>query len=181
VVVHHEDRALLDRQASERSIERVAIGNGQDRRRVHRPVDREDTDVGGPLPATPGLGVAGMDEQAADPGVEPIRVAQPRKLTPGGGEGVLQGVLGEMGIAQDPRRDRVQPVAGLRDQVPECLAIAAHRPLDDLSHTHLVGPASDRRSQPMSGRWTTNVHRARHHLFRARPKVRMCRWNSPSW
>ncbi len=81
-----------------------------------RPVDRQDPDVGRPRPATPGLGVAGVDEQPSDPGFEAVRIAERRELAPGRDEGALQGVLREVGVAQDPRADRVQPVAGRADQ-----------------------------------------------------------------
>lgn len=134
-----EDSALLDRQPSERPIKGVAIGDREDRLGVYRPVDREKSNVARPLRAAPSFGVAGVDKETTDPGVEAIRVAQPRKLAPGGDEGVLQRILGEMGVAQDPRCDRVQPVTGLRNQIPECLAIASHGPLDDIPHTHLNG------------------------------------------
>jgi nitroreductase len=75
-----------------------------------------------------------VDEEHPEPGLESIGVPEGRELAPGGDEGALQRVLGEVGVAQDPRRDRVHPVAGLADQPPERFAVAPHRPLDGVSH-----------------------------------------------
>ena len=95
VVMQDEDRPLLDGQASERPVERIAVVDREERIRSRRPVDRQDTDVRRPLAPTPGLGVARVDEQAPDPGFEAIRVTQGRELAPDGDEGALQGILGE--------------------------------------------------------------------------------------
>jgi hypothetical protein len=127
---------LLDGQASERPVERVTVGDGQQLVGVCRPVDRQHANVSGPRLATPGLGVAGVNEEAANPCLETIRVAQPRKLAPGRDEAALQGILGEVAVAQDPRRDRVHPVARQVDEHAERLAVATHGPLDDVSHPH---------------------------------------------
>ena len=129
-----EDRALLDVQAPERPVERVAIGDAEDVVRARRSVDRQGTNVGRPRGATPGLGVAGMNDELADPGLEAVRVPEGGELALGRDEGALQGVLGKVGVAQDPRRDCVHPVTGLVDQPAERLAVAAHRLFDDVSH-----------------------------------------------
>ena len=71
-----------------------------------------------PTAPTPGLGVARVDEQAPDPGFEAIRVTQGRELAPDGDEGALQGVLGEIVVAQDPRGERIHPVAGHAGPMP---------------------------------------------------------------
>jgi hypothetical protein len=57
-----------------------------------------------------------MDEQPASPGFEAVWVAQCRELSPGGDESALQGVLGEIAIAQDPAGQSVQSVAGRMNQ-----------------------------------------------------------------
>ena len=75
-----------------------------------------------------------MDEQAPDPGFEAIRVTQGRELAPDGDEGALQGVLGEIVVAQDPRGERVHPVAGHVDQRRERLAIAVLCLDDEIPH-----------------------------------------------
>lgn len=42
-----------------------------------------------------------------EPGLEAVRLTQVRDPAPGDDDGVLQRVLGETGVAQDPVRDRV--------------------------------------------------------------------------
>jgi hypothetical protein len=75
-----------------------------------------------------------MDEDFASPRLEAVWVAQCRELSPDGDEGALQGVLGEMGVAQDPHGERVHRVAGQLDQRSECFAIASLCPFDEISH-----------------------------------------------
>ena len=129
-----EDCALLDGQAPERAVERVALVDPEEPIRTRRPVDRQDTDVGRPRAPTPGLGVARVDEQAPDPGFEAVRVTQVRQLAPDGDEGDLQGVLGEHAVSQNPAGEHVHSVAGQADQCRECIAIATLGPLDKISH-----------------------------------------------
>ena len=59
-----------------------------------------------------------------DPGLEAVRLPQVRDPAPGEDEGVLQRVLGETGVAQDPMSDRVERVADLVHQDGERLTIA---------------------------------------------------------
>ena len=109
-----EDRALLDGRrrnarssASRSTMESSSSGPaGPSTGRTRTFADHDA--------ATPGLGVAGMDEQAPDPGLEAVRVAKRRELAPGGDEGALQGILGEIGCRAGSGRDREHPVAGQR-------------------------------------------------------------------
>ena len=141
-----EDRSLLDRQAPEHALELVAIHDGHQAIRTGRPVDRQDSDVGRPCPATPGLGVAGMDDHLADPGFEAVWVAQGGKLAPDRDEGPLQGILGQIAVAQDPDGQRVRPVTDQLDQCPERLAIAAlARSTRSRTDTPSLGPCRRRR------------------------------------
>ena len=77
--------------------------------------------------------VAGVDEDPTDPRFETIGVPQPRDPAPGEHEGVLQSVLGETRIAQDPLRDRVELIADLVHQDGERLTVSATGLLDEVS------------------------------------------------
>src|SRR4029078_4454544 len=66
-------------------------------------------------------------------GLEAVRIAKMREPPPGEDEGVLQRVLGEAGVAQDPVSDRVERVADLVHQDRERLPIAPTGPLDEVS------------------------------------------------
>ena len=68
-----------------------------------------------------------------DPGLEAIDLPQMRQLAPGRDEGDLQGVLGEVRVAQDPMGHREQRVAHLMHQAREGVAIALSGLLDQVS------------------------------------------------
>ena len=67
-----------------------------------------------------------------DPGLEAIGLPQARQLAPGRDEGDLQGVLGEVRVAQDPMGHREQRVAHLMHQACEGVAITLPGLLDQL-------------------------------------------------
>jgi hypothetical protein len=74
-----------------------------------------------------------MDEDPVNPSLEAIDVPELRESSPGENEGVLQGVLGEAGIAQDPEGDRVERVADLVHQDGERLAVTPSGLFDEVS------------------------------------------------
>ena len=72
-----------------------------------------------------------------DPRLEAVRIPKVRKPPPGKNEGVLQRVLGQTRVAQDPMSDGKERIADLVHQDGECLAITRPGPLDEVS-IHLV-------------------------------------------
>ena len=120
------------------------------------------------------LVVAGVDEDPMDPGLESVRLPQVRDPAPGEHEGVLQRVLGETRVAQDPVGDRVERIADLVHQDGERLAIAPTGLLDEVSiHldlrwaatmaariTHYDGRSWRERSGAFSGRRSRSAARA---------------------
>ena len=84
------------------------------------------------------------------PGFEAIWFAQVRQPPPGEDEGVLQGVLGETWVAQDPLGYRVQRVADLVHQGRERLTVSPLSLLDQVSiHPDL---------RPPTGRSGADIH-----------------------
>ena len=75
--------------------------------------------------ATPGLGVALVGQDPMEPGLEAIGIAERSKLAPGDDEGRLNGVLGQVGVAQDPARDRHAPIADHAGEGVEGLLVAS--------------------------------------------------------
>ena len=67
------------------------------------------------------------------PRVEPVRIAEPRQVTPGDHQRVLEGILGPVDIAEDPLRDREEPVAVRLDQVHEGRLVPSLRRLDEVA------------------------------------------------
>jgi hypothetical protein len=79
--------------------------------------------IGPPL-ATPGLGGARVGEDAVEPRFETGRVTQGAQLGPGRDQGGLDGVLGQVKIAEDPYRDRQASIADRARQRVERFRVA---------------------------------------------------------
>src|SRR3954452_6223445 len=104
------DRPVLDGQPTKPSLQLVAVpdpGEVVD----GRTFDWQDPKVRRPTPVRTPLGIAGADEDAIRPRLEPLRIAKPRQLAPDLEERLLRRVFGEVGLAEDPLGDRVEPVA----------------------------------------------------------------------
>ena len=95
-------------------------------------VDRQQFDLHGPAPLSSKEIEAGIDGQAMEPGVEAIRITEPRQIAPGANETVLNGVLRQLGIAKDQASGRVKPSKGAVDQHGEGVVIASPRSIDKL-------------------------------------------------
>ena len=59
------------------------------------------------------------------PCVEAVRIAESSQVTPGDHQRILQGILGPIDVAEDPVREREEPVAGRADEVDERRLVAA--------------------------------------------------------
>src|SRR5689334_13238028 len=106
-----EHGALLERQASERSVELVPVMDGEDAVLGDRLSQGQEADVGRPAPLTAGFGVALVRQDPMQPWLEAIGVAKRPEIAPGTYEGGLDGVLREVGVAEDPRGDRHAVIA----------------------------------------------------------------------
>src|SRR6478672_11997290 len=73
---------------------------------------------------------AGIDEEAAEPGVEPLDVPQAGKLSPRVDERLLDGVLGALPVPEDQAGNGVEAVASGGRQGLEGLVIAVPRRYD---------------------------------------------------
>jgi len=133
IVVQHEDRPLLDRKPAEGPLQFVTVGDGVGAVRGRRPIDGQDPDGRRPTASPLRFVVAGVDEDAVNPRLEPLGIPKLRDAAPGENEGVLQCVLGESRVAQDPEGDRVEDVADLVHQDGERLSVAPTGLLDEVS------------------------------------------------
>ena len=73
------------------------------------------------------LGIAGAHEEPVRPGVEARRVAELREVAPDGEQRLLRRVLGEIEVAQNSVRDRVEPIPDGNGKAREGLFVAALR------------------------------------------------------
>src|SRR5262245_23319208 len=127
--MQHYDRSMLRRQAQERPLEQLAVGDLVGCIRDARPVDqRPDVDAPPPMPAR--LFEAGVDDDAMEPDVEAFRVAKTRQVPPGEQEGLLDGVAGPLGVAKDPVRNAVAPTAVPIDELGAGDLVALLRSFD---------------------------------------------------
>ena len=95
-------------------------------------VDLGELDVEAMPPESARLIDAGADEQAVEPGVEPVRAAQRGQVTPGPDERLLDGVLGLVGIAQDEPGGGIQSEDRGACQRGEGVMIALPRSLHEI-------------------------------------------------
>ena len=136
VVVQDEDRPLVDREPAERPLQFVTVGDGGSAVLGRWPIEGQDPDVRRPLASPLRFVVAGVDEDAMDPRLETLGFPQVRESAPGEDEGVLQRVLGETWVAQDPLSHRVERAADLVHQDGERLTIAPTGLFNEVSVHH---------------------------------------------
>ncbi len=136
-VVQYEDRALVRREPSEAALQLVAVRHAEQVVRSDRGIEWQDAEIGGATTFTRRLGDAYVRQKAMDPGVEPVRIAEARKVTPGDHQRILQGILGPIDIPEDPMRDREEAVTPEPDQVDECRLVTALCRFDEVAiHPH---------------------------------------------
>ncbi len=141
---------MVDGQSPEAALELVAI---DDRARApprRRLIDRQEAKVRRPVAGPAALGVAGAHEEPVRPGVKARRVAELGKVSPDGQQRLLRRILGEVGVAQDPVRHRVEPVADGDGEAREGLLVTALRP------DHQIGVHAPSAAAP---RWTRALTR----------------------
>ncbi len=132
-MVHDEDRPLVHGEPAEGPFDLIAVAHRAALIRRRSLEIRQDPNVGRPAAVATNLDVAGVDEDAMEPGVEAVGIPQVRELAPGADEGALQCVLGEARVAKDPEGDRVQPVADLMHQAGEGVTVALAGSLHEVS------------------------------------------------
>ena len=133
VVAEDQDRPFVWCEPPEASIELVPIGDRKELVLGDRRIDGEHVQVVDPLAVPADVGHADIGEEAVDPGIEPVRIAEARQVTPGDHQRVLQGILGPVDISEDPVRDREQAAATKADQVDERRLVASLCRLDEIA------------------------------------------------
>lgn len=127
-----EDGALLPRESPEGTLELVAPGDAHLRVVHRRHVDRDQAKPRLPAPRVPDLGIASADQKSVKPGFQAAVIAQRGQLAPRDQEGLLDRVLRSAGVAQDPIRDGVEPIAELRDERRERFLVAPLRTIHEV-------------------------------------------------
>jgi hypothetical protein len=132
-VVEHEQGPLLRLQAAEAPLELIPVDDAQEVVGRGRDVYRQDAEVRDAVALAFRLGETGANNEAVEPGVESVRIAEPRQVTPSDHQRILQGVLGPIDVTEDPLGEGVQTVATDSDQVGIGLPVTLPCRLDEIS------------------------------------------------
>jgi len=132
VMGEDEHRPVLDGKGKEGAFDLVLVDQRRDVVGRVRAIQREGWDDYGP-PARPAdLIATGPNEEAVEPGIEPLRFAQGAEVPPGPDERLLDRVLGGIPVAEDASRDRVQAVVRGGPERVKRLVIAPLCALDEI-------------------------------------------------
>jgi hypothetical protein len=107
-VVEDDDCAVVNGQGSEGSLQLVAVGYAGDRI-IGRPIGLDQAKARRPVAHPASLRMAGAHEQLVRPCFEASRVSELRKALPDPQQGMLRRVLGQVSVAKDSMRHRLQP------------------------------------------------------------------------
>jgi len=133
VIAKDEDRAFFRLEPSEGPIHDVTVDDALELVGRRVTVDGQYLEPGVPAPVAPRVLDAHVREDALDPEVEPVRIAEVRQVTPGDHQCVLQGILGPVDISEDPSRDREEAIDAPAEQVDERDLVSALRRDHELS------------------------------------------------
>lgn len=152
VVMQDEDRPLIGRKTLEATFQLVAIGQRQQLIGRGRSVDGQDAEIGHATTLAGRVIDAFTDDDASEPGVETVRIAEPAQVSPGDHQRILQGILGPIDVAKDPLCEREQGVDARMHQVDECRPIASLRRTDQVA-IHVLVPRWHTSGVPVHALW----------------------------
>jgi hypothetical protein len=135
-IVEGDDRAMARIQARERLVQHLAVGKGSGDVGRRRVVDGSELDLDDPALAATNEVETGVDDEAMEPGVEPVGVAKSRQVTPGTDERFLDGIARELTVPEDQPGSRVQPRKTVIEQLREGGMLASTCSLDEVSLVH---------------------------------------------
>lgn len=132
----NDDGTPLWVEAPKRQIQKLAIGDERSDVGCRRFVDRGQLDLDGSTAAMTQRIDAGANDEATEPSLEAIRIAERRQVSPGADESILDRVSRELMVPEDQAGRRVQPRDKRAGKLGEGVMIASPRPLDELSLVH---------------------------------------------
>ena len=131
-----DDRAVTRIEAPQSGVHELAVGERTGVVGLRGRVDRAQLDLDrAPAPAPQEVETS-VDDEAVQPGVEPVGIAESRQLPPGADERLLDRVARELRVPEDEPGGSVQPREGWVDEPREGVRIAPPRAIDELSLVH---------------------------------------------
>ena len=134
--MHDDDRPLLGLQPLQRGIEQVAVGYGRSDVADGRPIERQQLDLDRATASPPNDVDTGSEDQAVQPRLEAIGIAEGWQAPPSGEEPILDRVSRELVVPEDQAGCRVQPRDERAGKRGKGIMIASPRALDELSLVH---------------------------------------------
>ncbi len=136
VVVEDDDSPPLRIETPERRVKEIAIGNHRRDVGGRRSIERRQLDLDRAPAAASNRVDAGAKDQAVEPGLEAIRIAQRRKVPPSPDETLLDRVSRKLVVPENESGCRVQPRDERACKHGKGVMIASPRSLDELSLVH---------------------------------------------
>jgi len=155
-VVQNDDGAPRRVEPSEGIVDELSLDDVRSGIADHGSVERLQLDLDGPGAAMPQGIDAGADEQAMEPAVETIRVAQAGQASPRPDVRLLDRVSSQLSIPEDQPRGCVQPRRTRADERGEGVMIASPGTFHERPLVH--GCLSSRRSRSGALGWYVGQH-----------------------
>ena len=131
-----DDRAVTRIEAPQSGVHELAVGERTGVVGMRGRVDRAQLDLDrAPAPASQEVETS-VDDEAMQPGVEPVGISESRQLPPGADERLLDRVARELGVPENESGGSVQPREGWVDEPREGVGITPLRAIDELSLVH---------------------------------------------
>src|SRR5262245_46862348 len=130
--MEHDDGPVSRFEAADARLDLIAIGGCRLFVRHRVGMDLSKLDFDAPTLVLAQLVPTGIQEQPMQPRLEPIDVAQCRKVPPASDERLLDGVLRTVGIAEDEASRGIQPADRGACEHGERVMIAPPRPLHEV-------------------------------------------------
>ena len=131
-----DDGALLRVKPLERAIEEITIGDERGRVGDRRVIERCQLHLDDPLAPMPRGIDTSVHGEPVEPGIEPLRVAQPGQVSPGPHQRLLDRVSRELRVPKDESGGRVQSRERRVDELTKGVLIALACPPHETSLVH---------------------------------------------
>ena len=136
VEMQDDDRTPFGLEHGQRAVDEITLDDAASAVADGRKVERIELHFDHPSPALARDVDAGVDGEAPQPGVEPVRVTKPRQVVPGAEHRILDCVLRQIAVPEDQAGGRVQAHDGDANERREGVVIAPLRPFDEVSLVH---------------------------------------------
>jgi hypothetical protein len=149
--MQRDNRTVTRIETSQRGVDQLAVSERTGRVGWRRNIDRSELDLDGSPATAPQQVEADVDDQAMQPGLEPVGIAKSRQVPPAADQRLLDRIARELRVPEDQPGGSVQPRECRIDEQSEGVMIAPPRAIDELSLVHgRLDVARPRRSRSIA-------------------------------